>query len=463
MKIIVNIGGTSIKCKVYSGNKLSHDIRILGFGLNELYVYEGSNKLSYEGSNPIDAIEFAAKKIAGLSPELSIEAIFYRIKYFRPSPTSFELTDVAIDELRIHDYLQYSHYQYLYPTITIFKKLLPDTLQIALPDHAGLVGTGVMESSKLVPREYLSKYGLFAIPQHGYAIRSVISHPSNQSTKRQNNTLICHIGSGITVSFIKDGYLAWNSMLYSSCDGPLMTYRTGNLPTGMFLRMINSGSKTYSKDIFTDCGIYSCIPTDSSHIPPLTDLIDINTYRESSDIYINKITTLICEALVTNGYPDNIIFAGNMLVKSDSLFTRIIEKLSKVTNKKFINTASVSELENNAESLKYSFQSVDEEIVMASVADSTLKNNFYQSGSIVKLENKNELISHIKINYPDIPFDPDENFSTFHISNTDSKNSFEIQAPTPSTYAFKKTVYIDNINHFIHEFPYQNSAELKRG
>lgn len=475
-RIIVNVGGTSIKCTLFCDGKALLDLRVLGFGLRSLWVYENHKPVPFDSHEPAKAIEFAASRISDYARlhGKSVVQVCYRIKYFRPSPSCFRLDDAALAEIREYGFLQASHYASLIAALEIFVRLFHDAEHLAVPDHALLAGTGVIDANLRVEASMLRRFGLFAIPQHGYVIRSAVASMPNKSVADIDGLLLCHVGSGITVSFVRTGKLRWNSMLYSSCDGPMMTYRTGTLPTGVLLRLASSPANNALRDIFTSSGIYATVHSDDAATLSLSDLIDDPLYERQTKSYVTSIVETILSCLAANGIPRMFVFAGNMLTRSETLFSLIIAKVTQVLGREPVRTQVSSDIDSHASRnhWRYSFVSVDEETQIDQVVSTLTEDDIRLNGRVERFDSDIELHALLgtmfarqertasaistaidQWSYDALHVFPDRICSVF-----DDPSPVDRHSNAPGTNG--QTLYIDRNKRFVHLFSYRDPAHL---
>jgi acetate kinase len=463
-RVVVNVGGTSIKVSLFEDQACKFHVRVLGFGLRSPWLEENSRLVKSDFADPSEAIAFAAKRIisAADGARLNVRDICYRIKYFRPCPALFTLDNVAIEEIESYKFLQVSHHPALMVAINEFRSAFPYARHLAVPDHAGLCGTDIAAINTQLSCELIRRTGAFAIPQHGYAIRSAIETLKSLGDNVQGDTLVCHVGSGITVSFLRSGQLVWSSMLYSSCDGPLMTYRTGSLPIGILLRLVRAGGDRYLRDLFTSGGIYGSVDENDRLALTLAEVIDSPKYAKQTDTYVASIASAIVGSVLSNGFPDIFVFAGNMLVRSERLFELIIAKLEMIFCRRTIDVSK--DCRDNCSEWPHRLVAIDEEQQISSFV-ATQKIGACDDYPVRHLDVQALRFSLKALCSDTSALDTIEfskgGYEAFYVYPWGLKSLFDVTwRPTVLHDSPSHVAYLDFMEGFTHVFPYQKPCGL---
>jgi acetate kinase len=476
-RIVVNVGGTSIKCTLYNSSTEKLDLRILGFGLKSLWVYENRVQLPFESSTPSDAIAFAANRMIEfvMNNQLLVTQVCHRIKYFRPSPLCFRIDDLALAEIREYGFLQASHSDSLLAALDVFMSLFPQAEHIAVPDHALLAGTGVLQVDMSVPRSMLRRFGLFAIPQHGYAVRSALGTIGHSYVANTKGVMVCHIGSGVTVSFVREGLLRSNSMLYSSCDGPLMTYRTGNLPMGMMLRLCKDPDNDVMRNLFTSGGLYARISADDSITLSVADIIDNPTYEKQTRLYVTSIIEAILSCIADQGFPERFVFAGNLLTRSEHMFALLVSRLSAVFGRRPIKSENFADgnILGGQECWHFSYASINEEVFIDKVLGRQTKAEIDENGCVEHFNDDaslntrlHQILGRREGNIGMIQTGTDgSDYEAFTLSAGTCTSVFDSRVDSDATPEKcgldAKMLYIDRRKRFVHLFKHHGPIDVR--
>lgn len=333
--IIVNVGGTSVKCSLFIGDSRQYELRVSCIGLERLVVRDDSGLIDWPDHDLEGTVRHAVGRVVDHIPthQRTTAIVGYRVKIFRPSPVAYEVNAAAMRELACYAFLHRSHAALLELVMQQFSSRLPSTTAYILPDHAGIIGTGLFKTPPGLPAHLVRQYGLFAIPQHGYALRSAIRSVGDTYQSCPNGVVICHGGSGVSVNRATRGDLTFASMLYSSCDGPIMTYRSGSLPAGVMLRFGRGASLDEIAGLLSSGGIYSSLTDADRRQLKMADLFESSAHEDIARDYADSITSGIMEAVVRGGWPDRFIFTGGIFEHSGALLQLILGRLETILNR----------------------------------------------------------------------------------------------------------------------------------
>ena len=88
-----------------------------------------------------------------------------------------------------------------------------------------------------IPHELASKSGVYRFGFHGLSIASILHNLKEKDNKIDSRIIICHLGSGASVTAIKDGRSIDTSMGYSPLDGLIMSSRVGSIDVGAIIHL----------------------------------------------------------------------------------------------------------------------------------------------------------------------------------------------------------------------------------
>lgn len=112
--------------------------------------------------------------------------------------------------------------------IQFFKEQLPDLPVIAISDSA-FHFTKPKEAFRYgLDAKLQDKIGLGRYGYHGISVNSIVEIMRKNSILPEK-VIVCHLGSGASISAVKNGQSVDNSMGYSPLEGLMMATRTGNI------------------------------------------------------------------------------------------------------------------------------------------------------------------------------------------------------------------------------------------
>ena len=149
-------------------------------------------------------------------------------KYFADSALFNEDTYKKIEELIPLDPL---HAEAHLTCFNAFKKALPDVGEVAVFDTAFHQTMKPEEYMYAIPYEYYEKYAVRRYGAHGTSHKylSEVVNEEYLAGKEHTNIITLHIGSGASVSAVKDGKCIATSMGLTPLAGVMMGTRTGDI------------------------------------------------------------------------------------------------------------------------------------------------------------------------------------------------------------------------------------------
>lgn len=192
---------------------------------------------------------------------------------------------------------------------------------ITKPDYAWNYAIPLEDSDRLE----IKRYGY-----HGLSVSSIVRKLIEQN-KLEDKTIVCHLGSGNSVTAVLNGKSVDNSMGYSPLEGLVMSTRSGSIDVVAALTLKNAlklddiGLEEY---LNTKCGLKG-VSGSSDDIRELLEKESQNDYRASLALKmcINHIQQSIGQmSAILNGV-DSLVFTGTVGVRSNIIRARILEKL----------------------------------------------------------------------------------------------------------------------------------------
>ena len=212
-------------------------------------------------------------------------------------------------------------------------EVFPDALQVVVFDTAF---HQTMEESKYLyalPYEWCSKYNVRRFGAHGTS-HKYVSMRANEILGRENTRLItCHIGSGASISAVKDGKCVNTSMGLTPNAGLIMGTRCGDIDATILPYMIRKGFTVDELDTIMNkksgflgiSGQYS-------------DARDIVYGWENGDkrcilardMFVDRVVDYIAKYYFEMGGCDMIIFTAGMGEKSRPFRAEIMKRLGVI-------------------------------------------------------------------------------------------------------------------------------------
>ena len=199
--------------------------------------------------------------------------------------------------------------------IEAFMNVLPEVPQVAVFDttyHRALDPVHYLYS---LPYEYYEKYGVRKYGAHGTSIRYTAPHAAKMLGKdlKDLKLIICHLGSGASVTAVKDGKSFDTSMGFSPIAGITMATRCGDIDPSLIQHLMHVEGKSMDEMIHIlnhKSGLLGL----SGISPDMRDVRESDTDRAklARKIFINRIVHYVGSYIAEMGGVDAIIFTAGI-------------------------------------------------------------------------------------------------------------------------------------------------------
>ena len=139
------------------------------------------------------------------------------------------ITDEVIQDIKDLTKLGPLHHPGNLAGIEAFRKVLPDTPMVAVFDTAFHQTMPKENYIYPVPYEWYLKYGVRKYGFHGTSHKYITTVMKEKLGREDVNLIICHIGSGASISAIKNGVCYDTTMGITPLDGLMMGTRSGSI------------------------------------------------------------------------------------------------------------------------------------------------------------------------------------------------------------------------------------------
>lgn len=242
--ISVNAGSSSIKFKLFE----MPEEKVICSGLVEKIGHEDAHfRIAFGGDKKdtycpimdhtygVELILEAFKKYGIIEHFEDIEAVGHRVvqggKYFSKSAIFDEDAEKKIAELIPLDPLHAPAHLMGYHA---FKKALPNAVTIAVFDTAFHQTMEEEDYLFPIPYEWTEKYACRRYGAHGTSHQYLSLEAKEYLKDGKGRIITCHLGSGASLSAIKDGKCVATSMGLTPLGGVMMGTRTGDMDPSVF-------------------------------------------------------------------------------------------------------------------------------------------------------------------------------------------------------------------------------------
>lgn len=238
MKILcVNAGSSSLKFQVYEMPE--EKVLISGYiekiGQPDCFWNTKINGEKIRGEKPL---KNHTEAVAVLVDELiehkvvktldEIKGVGHRVLHGGEKYSdSVLITDEVVKDIENLTKLGPLHHPGNLAGIGAMRKALPNTIQVAVFDTAFHQTMPKENYIYPVPYEWYQKYSVRKYGFHGTSHKYITREMQSRLGKENANLIICHVGSGASISCIKDGKCFDTTMGLTPLDGLMMGTRSG--------------------------------------------------------------------------------------------------------------------------------------------------------------------------------------------------------------------------------------------
>lgn len=199
--------------------------------------------------------------------------------------------------------------------IEAFRNVLPNVPQVAVFDttyHRALDPVHYLYS---LPYEYYEKYGVRKYGAHGTSVRYVAPRAADMMGKdlKDLKLIVCHLGSGASITAVKDAKSYDTSMGFSPLAGITMATRSGDIDPSLIQHLMHVEHKSMDEMIYMlnhKSGLLGL----SGISPDMRDVRESDSDRAklARNIFINRIVRYVGSYIAEMGGVDGIIFTAGI-------------------------------------------------------------------------------------------------------------------------------------------------------
>ena len=199
--------------------------------------------------------------------------------------------------------------------IEAFMNVLPNVPQVAVFDttyHRALDPVHYLYS---LPYEYYEKYGVRKYGAHGTSVRYVAPRAADMMGKdlKDLKLIVCHLGSGASITAVKDAKSYDTSMGFSPLAGITMATRSGDIDPSLIQHLMHVEHKSMDEMIYMlnhKSGLLGL----SGISPDMRDVRESDSDRAklARNIFINRIVRYVGSYIAEVGGVDGSIFTAGI-------------------------------------------------------------------------------------------------------------------------------------------------------
>lgn len=242
------------------------------------------------------------------------------------------ITDEVIQDIKVLTKLGPLHHPGNLAGIEAMQKALPGVPMVAVYDTAFHQTMPKVNYMYPVPMEWYTKYGVRKYGFHGTSHKYITLKMKEKLGKDDVNLIICHIGSGASISAIKDGKCYDTSMGITPLDGLMMGTRSGAIDPSI-LEYVSKESGESLEDLTNDLNKKSGLLGISGY----SDSRDVEAARAAGDknatlaldMYNDRIAKYIAEYYIKlDGEVDALVFTAGVGENGIEARKEIIRRLN---------------------------------------------------------------------------------------------------------------------------------------
>lgn len=341
--LAINSGSSSFKYKLFS----LADESVLASGLGDRIGIDGSTfsmKLA-DGSKHEAEVDLPNQEVA-------VQTLLDWLKEYGVIADVKEIVGVGhrivnggelfpdsaiIDKDNIHKIFDLTDYAPLHNPaegrgIQAFMNILPDVPQVGVFDTSFHQSMDEVHYIYSLPYEYYEKYKARKYGAHGTSVRYVSGKAAELLGKdlKDLKLVVCHLGSGASVTAVKDGKCYDTSMGFSPLAGVTMGTRSGDVDPSVLQYIMK-------KEGITDFNEMIDILNHKSGLLGISGVSsDMRDIRESDDkrakladaVFINRVVRYVGSYIAEMGGADAVVFTAGIGEHDDEVREGVMKALS---------------------------------------------------------------------------------------------------------------------------------------
>ncbi len=343
MKVLcVNAGSSSLKFQLYD---MPAEISIIGGYVEKIGAKDSFYTIKHEGkknevkkliADHTEAVKIMLEELInyGVVKDLSeIKAVGHRAVHGGEKYTkSVVINDEVLKDMKEFGKFAPLHLPGNIAGVKAMQKALPDAVQVAVFDTAFHHTIPKIQYMYPVPMEWYEKYGVRKYGFHGTSHKYITETMQKKLGKENINLIICHVGSGASITAVKDGKSYDTTMGLTPLDGLMMGTRSGSIDPSIIKYMVDEAGMTYDKvddALNKKSGLLGvCGFNDNRDVEEAISKGDENA-RLALDMYVDRIDRYIAEYyLELGGEVDAIVFTAGVLENGAETRESIINGLA---------------------------------------------------------------------------------------------------------------------------------------
>lgn len=343
MKVLcVNAGSSSLKFQLY---EMPEEISIISGYIEKIGNEDSFYTIKFDGKkekiekpikNHNEAVSVMLDEIVknGVINDLSeIKGVGHRVVHGGEKYSdSVVITDEVIKDIKNFTKFAPIHHPGNIAGIQAMQKALPNAVQAAIFDTAFHHSISKAQYMYPVPMEWYKKYGVRKYGFHGTSHKYITETMKKKLGKENINLIICHVGSGASITAIKDGKSYDTTMGLTPLDGLMMGTRSGSVDPSIIKYMVEEAGMTYDEvdtALNKKSGLLGICGANDNRDVEQAIRNGNEDARLALDMYVDRIVRYVAEYyLELNGNVDAIVFTAGVLENGAETRASILNALA---------------------------------------------------------------------------------------------------------------------------------------
>ena len=266
------------------------------------------------------------------SLKTSIEAIGIRVVASGSRfQTHQKIDDVLLSLLREKEPTAPLHIPTILREAQECRTLFPGLPLVAVSDTAQFKHLPDLERMYSINSEDAKAYDLYRYGYHGLSVASVIDRAHAVFGTDPERMIICHLGSGMSVTGVKHGKVVATSAGYTSLTGLPMLSRGGDIDSGVTLELLRLEHGSHQKvheRLHRQSGLQALYATDDLRKVLHQKSQGDKTASFALDFLAYQLQKAVAAATVATGGIDAVVFTGTVGQRSPEFRLLVAEGLS---------------------------------------------------------------------------------------------------------------------------------------
>ena len=337
--LIINPGSSSKKFALYKNNisVLNAHVERTKDGFEMCTTINGTQQKNdsksqhkfHESLN--NFIDFAKENLIIQSASEINNVVVRVVAPGTPFQEHAEITDFYVKKLRDKEHTAPLHIPHIVSEIETVRKLLPDVKITAASDSAfhSTIPDHIRRFS--LSENKVKNHDIYRFGYHGLSVASVVRRVHAVTGVEAKKTIVCHIGSGVSITAVKNEKSFDTTMGYAPGSGLLMGSRAGDLDTGALLTIMQAQNmKPLDAQTFiqNEGGLYGISGEEDLRLVLERRMQGDKTAKEAIQAYVYHIQKAIGGYMAVMGGLDLLVFTATAGERSSILRCLIVEELS---------------------------------------------------------------------------------------------------------------------------------------